>query len=74
MFANIFLSIVVGLIIYILIVSHDYVAPVTVVPLKENPVLADCVYTTADPYKNGSSIPVIRCPNSTVVINEQRNY
>ena len=44
------------------------------IPLTSNPQLADCIYTTAEPYKNGTKIPVIRCPNSTVIVENRQSY
>lgn len=48
--------------------------PPEVIPLTNNPALADCIYTTAEPYKNGTKFPVIRCPNSVVIIDDRPSY
>lgn len=56
------------------VVDDKNPTPLPAIPLTSNPQLADCIYTTAEPYKNGTKIPVIRCPNSTVIVENRQPY
>lgn len=56
------------------VVDNKDPTPPPAIPLTSNPQLADCIYTTAQPYKNGTTFPVIRCPNSVVIIDDRPSY